>query len=127
MRFGVLLLAVFLSGCGTMPGHEKAYHMLTLVDTAQTIHVAREACYRESGFPTRALIGEQPSEGEVYGVNALYSLGYHVVTRWLDARGEQSVFWRRVAVAYKAGRLAWKSRSVIRNHREGLRPWGNGC
>lgn len=127
MRLALLALSALLAGCGTlqqMPAHEKAFHALNLIDTGQTVHQAREPmCWREVGFPSRQLVGSHPSELEVYGLMAGYSLAYHKLSQWRP----ESRFGRVAKKVVIGVTLVAKGAQVVENDREGVRPWGNGC
>lgn len=137
-RLLILLAVLYVQGCATwqeMPLHERAFHTMNIVDTGQTIHIAREpGCYREVGFPTRSLIGEHPSERDVYLTMAAYSLAYHYARKWLDAKveaapsGSQEQGWWYVGRAGLFGAiLIGKAATIANNADIELSPWGSGC
>jgi hypothetical protein len=136
--FAVTLLVCTMalcSGCGSMPLHEQAFHTMNVIDTGQTIHIAREpSCYREVGFPTAQLHGDHPSEGEVYATMAAYSLAYHYARKWLDRKvaesepGSQEQGWWAVGRATLFGAvLIGKAATIANNADIELQPWGRVC
>ena len=138
-RILTILLASCLAGCATweeMPPYEKAWQAMNVIDAGQTIHIAREpSCYREVGFPTQTLIGEHPSQSEVYATMAAYALAYHWTTKWLDRKVERAFerqsdtrgIWYSLRVAFHGGMIISKGATIVNNQSIGLDPWGSGC
>ena len=126
-RLALLLATLALSGCApiaSMPAHEKAFHALNLLDTGQTINTARRPdCYREIGFPTTQLVGEHPSELEIYATSASYSYLYHRFARIEPETRTGKLAQRALGWAIVGAKAA----TVWENNREGVRPWGSGC
>ncbi len=127
-----------LTGCATweeMPLHEKAFHTMNVIDTGQTINIARRPdCFREVGFPTQQLIGSHPSETEVYLTSAAFGLAYHYGRKWFDRKvesapaGSQEQGWWVIGRASLFGAiLIGKGATIANNADIGLSPWGNGC
>jgi hypothetical protein len=125
------------SGLGGKPNsYEYAFHALNAVDMGQTINIAkRPDCWREVGFPTEYLVGNHPSESEVYATILLYSVGYHYANRWLDKKVDKAFatddpnrgIWYVGRAVFNVGWIFAKADTVIDNHDQGLRPWGDGC
>ena len=63
----LFILAIVLSavGCKSMPNEEIMWQALHAIDFAQTMSIASDPCYVESGAFTSRVIGEDPSKGEV--------------------------------------------------------------
>lgn len=126
LRVLVLLLpAMAAGGCAAidaMPGTEKAWHTLHLIDTLQTLNgPAADRCYRETAWDTRALIGEQPSREAALAWAVGMAVAHYAASRMLE-RAELppalEVVIRGVDLGYKAG-------TVAVNHNAGIRPWGD--
>ncbi len=135
----VLLALCVLTGCESMGGkpngYEYAWHAMNVVDAGQTIHIAREpTCYREVGFPTQALIGEHPSQSEVYLTMAAYGLFYHYTNRWLDNKVEAAPSgtqrqgnWVIARAVFNGAMILGKGATIMNNADIELSPWGRGC
>lgn len=134
----ILTLISCSYGCASfdeMHGYEVAWHTMNAIDAGQTIHIAREpSCYREVGFPTQALIGDHPSERDVYLTMAAYSLAFHYTNRWLDKKvaskepGTQSQGnWVIARAVFNGVGLVTKFVTIMDNADIGLEPWGSGC
>ena len=110
------------SGCASldMSRSETAWQTLHAVDVAQTLNAARDPCYRESDPLTRAIIGEQPSTGEVVAWAVGSSVLHAVVSRKLERHAPKWVtgVWHSLSIGSKG-------LTIGRNHAEGIRPFGD--
>ena len=107
---------------------EKAWQILNVVDAAQTMHVANSPeCYREVDPVTSRLVGESPSQGEVAAVMTAYALGHYYVTKWMERKAEDSDKWADALKAWHFVGITWKSAVIVKNHNNGIRPFGSGC
>lgn len=121
-----LLALVFLAGCESMSGYERAWQSMHLIDVAQTINgPASDSCYHEQDPFTRSLIGEHPHRDEVlaWGIGA--SVAHYFAGRWLD----NSDWPEGVKTVIRSMDLSYKGLTIARNHDIGIRPFGNnsGC
>lgn len=147
----VLLVAILMaSGCASLGPErnltpqqqerenfmlaEAAWQGLNVIDTAQTVHLAREpACYREVNPMTKAVIGEHPSEAKAVAIGVIYGWGHKRISDWLERKdhvnefGEHDSPWVIAKVSWHAIGLVTKAVTVANNHRIGLRPFGGGC
>lgn len=125
----VLLIAVLLSsfGCASFPEKpmwqaELGWQVMHGVDVLQTINgPANDPCFIESNGITQSLIGENPSTGEVIAWGAAAGGLHWGVTKLLDHYNAKP--W--VKVAWQSVTIVTKADTVIGNHNEGIRPWGN--
>lgn len=116
-----LLLALSLSGCALTP--EQTWQAIHLIDTGQTLHIARAPeCYYENAPLTRAIIGKHPNEAEVAAIMITYSLLHDYISDRLRER--ENLAWLR---AFQVVTILNSGRNVIHNHQIGLRPFGSGC
>lgn len=125
----LLLLSV---GCSSLPKDplwkaELGWQVLHGVDVLQTVNGPgrNPECFYESGFITKDLIGEHPSTGQVIAWGVGSSLLHFGVTSLLDHINAKP--W--VKIAWQGVTLTTTSATIIQNHREGVRPWGDnvGC
>lgn len=146
----VLLATLVLSGCQLiMPveyddndGHirssvtsdEKLWHAMNVIDTAQTIHLARSPeCYSESNFLTKKLIGEHPSTEQAIAVGILYSLVYRMTNQYIEDRitytadGYYGNGWGVAKITLSVLGLVTKGFTISSNHVIGMKPFGSGC
>jgi len=125
---GLVLLA---SGCQSikdMSRHELAWQSLHAVDIAQTLNAANDPCYIEAFPVTQSLIGEQPSNSEVFAWGIGTAVGHYLVTQGLQYANAPT--WLQKVWGYTTiGHTAY---TVADNHRNGVRMFGdnsdvNGC
>lgn len=124
-RLIAVLVLPLAGGCGAleeMSGPERAWQALHLVDVAQTLNgPAADPCYHESAFPTRQLIGEQPTPAAVLAWGAGLAVAHYFAGRWLD-RAELPDAAKFVI---RSVDLTYKGLTVGRNHDQGIRPFGD--
>jgi len=146
----ILLCLCVLSGCSllmpieyldndnkvrsSMTDAEKVWHVMNVIDTAQTINIARAPeCYKESNPLTRALIGEHPSTGNVIAIGVLYSVLYRAANQYIEdhniinSDGYFDTGWGYAKLGLDVLGLATKGFTIGHNHTIGLRPFGSGC
>jgi hypothetical protein len=96
---------------------ETIWQTLNVVDTGQTISIARNpGVYEEVGFPTKDIIGSHPTESKVYAVMAAYAvlhLGVSYLLDRLDTDGTGG--WHIASLAWKYGTLGNKGYAVWHN------------
>lgn len=128
---GIILIC---TGCSNIPVHENAFHALNIIDTGQTINVARRPdCFREVGT-LRYVTGSTPSQSEVYLTLAAVSLAYHYTNRWLDKKIESKESgtqaqgnWIITRAVFNGVAIVGKFVTVMNNADIGSEPWGGGC
>lgn len=128
-----LLLAgasLLSAGCESLDlsGEEIAWQTLHAIDVAQTLSAADDPCYEEDAFFTRALIGSQPSQGEVLLWGAGMAVGHAWITGLLERH--EAPMWVRKTWSYAT--IAGTGIAIVNNHSEGVRVFGdnekvNGC
>jgi hypothetical protein len=141
-RLGVSLMAGSVAGCSSLAPLEPrtrpleaGWQVLHAVDMAQTVHIAREpGCYYERGFPTRQVLGSQPSEAGVIAFGIASAYAHRYLSGVLDERvqnarntGQHVRTWETVRAASHMVALGIKINAVANNHAIGLRPFGRGC
>lgn len=77
-RFAVILLCVFLSGCGTLSTNEVAWHTLNVADIAITMN----RCDNLS--EANPLLGKDPTDEQLVLFGLGFSLLYHGAHQWLE-------------------------------------------
>lgn len=145
-----MLVAMVLSGCqlimpveyedndgkirSSMTSDEKMWHAMNVIDTAQTVHLARSPeCFRESNPMTKAIIGEHPSTGEAIAIGVLYSVAYRMANQYIEDKitytsdGYYANGWGWAKVSLSVFGLVTKGFTIGNNHVIGLRPFGSGC
>lgn len=88
-----LLLCLTLSGCASTPREEIVYQSLHLIDSLQTVQIARSNCHWEDAPGTKQIIGEHPSTAGAiaWGVGA--GLAHWGVSHWLEDHGPRWAYW----------------------------------
>lgn len=137
---GAVLILAMCSGCATIePTSTKAeavWQVLNVVDTAQTVNIARRPdCFREVDPLTSRLIGSKPDTAEVLAVGLAYAWAHDRISGWLDRKTEAAIVdGRESRGAWYVARFSWhavglftKARVVANNHAIGMRPFGDGC
>jgi hypothetical protein len=118
-----LLMTLLAGGCQSMrmDQEELTWQALHAVDVAQTLNAANDPCYREEDWLTKRMIGEQPSDGSVllWGVGT--AVLHKVVGDYLDRRDAPG--W--VQKMWDYGSISHKGLTVMSNHSNGVRPWGD--
>lgn len=106
------LLCLMLAGCTSMPA-ETAWQALHLVDTAQTLQIARAPDRYWEAWSAWA-IGKHPSERSVIAYMAGTALVHYLAADWLHERHP------RLFIAFETLTLADTGRCVVMNYRIGL-------
>jgi hypothetical protein len=121
----IALLAALFSGCASMSPSERAWQTLHVLDVAQTLNTAgsNDPCWREYGIPTKYLIGEKPDPEAVIAWGVGLSILHYYADRWL----ERSDFSGGLKTAIRSINLTGKGFTVVKNHTEGARPFGDNA
>ena len=114
---------LFAAGCQSLDfsREEIAWQTLHAVDVAQTLSAAGDPCYVEDAYVTRALIGSQPSEGEVLLWGAGMAVGHAWVTGLLERHAAPG--WLRKTWSYAT--ITGTGIAIASNHAEGVRMFGD--
>lgn len=120
---GVVLMSALLGagGCQSMDREELAWRALHAVDVAQTLNAASDPCYEEHAWLTRQLIGRQPSDAEVI----VWGVGIALAHGWISRALESNDAPRWVQATWSIGTVLSTGYTVVDNHRNGVRPWGD--
>ncbi len=122
MKTTLLIALVALSGCSTVPPAEYAWQAMHVIDVAQTLNgPAKDPCYIEVDPITRGLIGKNPSSEAV----VLWGIGTGIAHIGVTHLLEKHDAPKWVRVSWHAVSLVTKGHTLISNHREGIRPFGN--
>lgn len=130
IRAAALLALLGLGGCAITPtaSSEIAWQALNVVDTGQTVTIARNPDkWREADPVTGTLIGSHPSERSVMYTMAGYALVHIAITAWLDheAQRHPGTLWGPSLAAWQSGTILDKGYDVASNARFGIKPWGS--
>ena len=123
-RFAYLLAACLTTACTEIPREEYGYQLIHLVDSAQTVQIARSKsdCFWESAPGTEQLIGKHPSTSGalMWGIGA--AAAHLGVSMWLEDHAPRWVYtsWQSVTI----GRSAYY---VGNNFRQGIGVTGSDC
>lgn len=124
----ITLLILLNSGCASfsknvekMGDVERAWHVLHLIDTAQTLNMIGDPCYKETDPLTRRLIGSNPNTEEVLAWSIATGYGHWWVSRKLE-RMEAPKWIQR---SWQATTFVYATDTVYNNHDIGIRPWGS--
>jgi hypothetical protein len=128
---GVLLVMAALSaGCSSLPAparnSEIAWQLLNVVDTGQTVTIARNPNeFWERSPPCRAVIGAHPSENDVYAWMAAAAVIHYGVSAGLNALDDAHPHsgWGVALNAWESVTLGIKGLYIAHNNRIGLKPW----
>jgi hypothetical protein len=103
---------------------EAAWQTVNVVDTGQTITIAREpATWHERDPIGKIAFTTHPSEGRVYAVMAGFAITHYAVTRWLDEEDPGRGPWHIASKAWQGITLAWKVGDVANNAALGIGLW----
>jgi hypothetical protein len=117
------VLAFTLTSCAHLQPAEIAYQSLHVIDTLQTIQIARSTCYWENAPGTQQLIGKHPGTAGAIAWGIATALSHYGITRWMeasDAPGWAKVLWQAVTI----GRTSYY---VKNNYEQGIGLTGSGC
>lgn len=121
---GLLILALLIfamAGCSAVQREEIAWQTLHAVDVAQTLKIAGDDCYQESGFITRDIIGNNPNRQQVMGW-AIGTAAAHAAVTFLLEKAEAP---RWVRKGWQITTISATAHAVVNNHNEGLRVFGD--
>ncbi|MGE0621160.1 MAG: hypothetical protein AB7I04_21920 [Pseudomonadales bacterium] len=124
--FTLIVLGVgslFSAGCQSLElsGEEITWQTLHAIDVAQTLSAADDPCYVEDAVVTRALIGSQPSQGEVLLWGAGMAVGHAWVSSFLQ--NQDAPMWLRKTWSYAT--ITGTGIAIASNHSEGVRVFGD--
>lgn len=111
------LAALLLTGCASTDWtaadtrRELAYQAVNAIDAYQTMHIADRPDLKEGNAITAAIIGDQPSEGEVVTLFASYAVSHWLISRALPPK------WRKY---WQYGTTGYQGYAVINNCRHDL-------
>ncbi len=120
----VLVCAVLMTGCQaikSLPDREVAWHALHAIDVAQTLNAAQDPCYIEAYPITQSLIGEQPSNAEVFAWGVGTAAGHYLVSRSLEHFNVPQ--WVQKVWGYTT--VGHTTYTIASNHRNGVRMFGD--
>ncbi len=112
-----LILLFGLSGCAstqwttTDSRLEWAFQVVNIADAYTTAQIQYDPTVEERAFPTKQLIGINPSGKEVAVLFATYSISHYLIARALPPK------WRRY---YQVGTIGASTAVVINNCQLGL-------
>lgn len=114
----VLLFFLCLSGCASNAewtnvdkNLEWTFQVVNVLDAYTTAQMRHDPVWDERTWPTRQLIGSNPSEGEVVVLFATYGISHYLIARALPIK------WRRY---YQVGTISYSTALVINNCQLGL-------
>jgi|SRR5882757_3121740 len=124
----LFLIYLLIAGCADMSTtarvSETAWQTANIIDTGQTITVARHPDrFAEGGFPTRDLIGAHPTQRDVYIAMAAFAVMHYGVTRLLDERDPGSGTWHWMSLAWQSITLGAKISYVVDNYSRNDGAW----
>jgi hypothetical protein len=127
-NFILTTILLALGGCTTLTTTNKAeiaWQALNVVDTGQTLTVARNSKrWCESDPVTIHLVGQYPSEKSVLVTMAAFAIVHFAVTRFMDDRDTGAGPWHTANIIWQTATLTAKSFTVGRNFTVGIRPFG---
>lgn len=101
---------------------EGVWQVLNVIDTLQTIEIAKNpSCYEEVGT-ARMFVGAHPSKKEAIGVGIGFGVLHYIVTRSLENLVDRNPDYRVLQRTWQYTGYVWKGYAVANNHRIGLRP-----
>ena len=121
----------FSHWAGSAQVAEVTWQALNVVDTAQTVMIARSpTCFKESDAISQGIIGEHPTQAKVYLLGIGYGVLHYTVTRFIEERdirdeeGYPESPWWLAHIAWHTLTLIYKADTVVNNNIIGLRMWG---
>ena len=128
-----LAKANFTSWPETTQVAEVTWQLLNILDTAQTISIARyPQCWGEGDTVSEALIGNHPRQEAVYALGTGYGVIHYLATRWLeqrdvrDSEGYPESSWWLAMLGWETVSLSTKIYVVDSNNTAGIRPFSHG-
>ena len=91
--------------------YETVFQIVNTVDAYTTAQIRHNPEVVESAWPTRSIIGSNPTEGNVALLFVTYGISHYVIARCLPPK------WRRY---YQVGTIGYSSALVINNCQSGL-------
>jgi hypothetical protein len=127
-RLAVTLISLSLGACASMSDgardREIAWQALNVVDTGQTVSIARNPWdYHEANPALDTFTGPHPTEKSVYVTMACYAVAHAAVSYWLDSRDTGSGGWHVANLVWGYGSLAEKGLWIEHNFKNGITPW----
>jgi hypothetical protein len=121
-----------MSGCASLPqparNSEIAWQLLNVVDTGQTVTIARNHDdYFERDPLARDVIGARPTEKSVYlfmAATAIAHIGISAALQSLD-EAHPGNGWGKCLNVWESVSLGVKGLYVAHNNRIGLKPWAS--
>jgi hypothetical protein len=114
MILAVLLVLSVLTGCANMTTTEKIWYAEHVLDIGQTVEITKSPCHYENDPLTRRLIGENPTESDVYKWGVASGLAYWIISRAIDKyHPEYKKYWDTITISLK-------TKTVINNEDIGL-------
>ena len=117
------LLCLCLCGCAEIPREEYAYQGIHLVDTLQTIQIARSDCFSERDDRYAWAIGEHPSVAGAVAWGVALAAGHGLITVWMRDHD-----WPRWAQqSWQAISFGGAVYDVKNNFDQGIGPFDSDC
>jgi len=128
-RFAILILppiVMMSTACSSIDRPsiryaEMAYQAGHVIDVAQTINHGRDNCFEETNGLTRRILGDNPKPGETLAWGLAWGAGHYVVSERLEHY--DAPMW--LQIGWQAITITEKGLTIGRNHRNGIRPWGD--
>jgi hypothetical protein len=117
----IVAMAMVASGCESLDRRELVWQGLHAVDVAQTLNAAGDPCYKETAWLTAKIIGEQPSDAEVLAWGVGTAVVHMLIANELERRDAP----RWLQATWSIGTIVSTGYTVVDNHRNGVRPWGD--
>lgn len=121
MRGLAALAFLAITGCQSMDSSELAWQSLHAVDVAQTLNAADDPCYIESYSITQAMIGKQPSDGEVLA----WGIGTAVAHWWVSRTLERREAPQWLQKVWSLGTISHTGYTIANNYDNGVRAFGD--
>lgn len=126
IRAACLIAALLLGGCVSTPAMQReiAWQTLNVVDTGQTVTIARNpGAFYEANPALTTFVGAHPTEKQVYVGMAAYALAHAAVSYWLDEKDPGAGGWHMASVLWGYGTLTEKGLWIRHNVDNGIKPW----
>jgi len=124
MRILILFFASIMTGCATynpyagMSPGEKLWQAGHVVDTAQTISIAKDPiCYSENNGVSRRVIGRKPNVGRVIAWQAATSYAHAAGSQWFE---KTDLFSEKAKKLIRVVDIGLKINTVHNNYTIGL-------
>lgn len=119
MKYLLIICVIFFCGCETFSrNNEIAWQTMHLIDAAQTVQISKNPhCRKEGNNLTRAFIGENPSESDVYKWWGISAILHYFIFKWTDKNTTKGDF----NIAIRSIDTTSKLATIAGNHNNGLR------